>query len=130
MCNLYAACIYTNSSLYMWFMYIIMYHSTWEVQRHHECYKSHVACCADHSECNILTVVQYVIYKPWLWGVFHIYATWVRGQRKFISGKLSMTEDKGCILCGIHWSCHGSYDIYHGLYFMCITHHKNTPYRH
>jgi len=39
-----------------------------------------------------------------------MYTTRVQGQRKFISGKLPMTEDEGCILCGIHRSHHGSYD--------------------
>ena len=40
----------------------------------------------------------YVIYKPQLVGVFHKYTTQVQGQRKFISGKLLMTEDEGRII--------------------------------
>jgi len=52
----------------------------------------------------------------------YVYATRVRGQRKFTTDKLPITEDEGCILCGIHQSHHGSY---HDLYLMCIIHHKN-----
>ena len=74
-----------------------------------------------------LRYIIYEIYKSWLRGVFRVYTTRVQGQSKFttdkpraegerfISGKLPMTEDEGCILCGIHPSRHGSCDIYHGL---------------
>ena len=53
--------------------------------------------------CYFLVSISkwYVIYKSFGSG--------------FISGKLPMTEDEGCILCGTHRSRHGSYDIYHDL---------------
>ena len=52
-------------------------------------YEIYVLACM----CQIES--KYVIYKPRLQGVFNKYMTRVRGQRKFISGKLPMTEDEG-----------------------------------
>ena len=57
---------------------------------------------------SILSYV-YVIYKPWLRGVLHLYIPQLRSQRKFtvdkcrgeaeafINSKLPMTEEEGCI---------------------------------
>ena len=48
-------------------VHVYMYHSAWEVQRHRECYKSNVACCADHSQCNnALWSVHYNVILHWL----------------------------------------------------------------
>ena len=65
----------------------------------------------------------YVIYKPWLQGVLHLYTPQLRSQRKFtvdkcrgeaevfINSKLPMTEEEGCIYVQYTEVSHGSYDI-------------------
>ena len=46
-----------------------------------------LSCCRDSlisgEEVNVTKVVDYVIYKPWLGGVYAEYTTRGRGQRKF-----------------------------------------------
>ena len=37
----------------------------------------------DYSSCSIQYSMDYVIYKPWLGGVYAEYTTRGRGQRKF-----------------------------------------------
>ena len=71
------------------------------------------------------TIVQYVIYKPWLGGVYAEYTTRGRGQRKFAAeinperseglSRLQTSDDRDRVVAifGIHTdSDHGSYVIY------------------